>query len=110
MVARISLIGLSQDEILNQPMTGWRITSKRISSFLGRVCFRYVNIYFTNLALLSQNMAFYQTSKSKSVEKFVSFWPTFILYANDWLANHKIKDLLMDYDIVHSSENYVSGM
>ena len=40
LVSSISLIGLSQTEILNDPLTGWRLRNKKVSSFLGRLCFR----------------------------------------------------------------------
>ena len=39
-VSFIALVGLSEDQILNHPMTGWRQTSKQISSFFGRLAFR----------------------------------------------------------------------
>ena len=40
LVATISLLGLSEDQVLGQPLTGWRKANKKISSFLGRLCFR----------------------------------------------------------------------
>ena len=41
-MSSILLFGLSEDEILNQPLTGWRKTNKfkKVASFLGQLCFR----------------------------------------------------------------------
>ena len=41
-MSSILLFGLSEDEILNQPLTGWRKTNKfkKLASFLGRLCFQ----------------------------------------------------------------------
>ena len=41
-MSSILLFGLSEDEILNQPLTGWRKTNKfkKVASFLGRLCFQ----------------------------------------------------------------------
>ena len=40
LVSYISLLGLTEDEILRKPLTGWRQNNKKIASFFGRVAFR----------------------------------------------------------------------
>ena len=37
----ISLYGLTEEEILSKPMTGWRHRNKKVASFFGRLAFRY---------------------------------------------------------------------
>jgi len=78
MVASISLIGLSQDEMLNQPMTGWRIKSKKISSFLGRLCFRITGFYIVEtkgkLATREEAPVLVVAPHSTYFDGFAVFW------------------------------------
>jgi len=77
-VSSFSLIGLSQDEILNEPMTGWRITSKKISSFLGRLCFRISGFYIVEtkgtLATKEEAPVLVVAPHSTYFDGFVVFW------------------------------------
>ena len=38
--ARITLLGLTEEEILTKPISGWRKNGKRLGNWLGRMCFR----------------------------------------------------------------------
>jgi len=78
MVSFISLIGLSQDEIMNEPMTGWRRKSKKISSFLGRLCFRITGFYIVEtkgeIATKEEAPILVVAPHSTYFDGFVVFW------------------------------------
>ena len=45
-VARISLFGLTEEQIISQPLVGWRKVSKKVLIVLGKLGVRYVHIYY----------------------------------------------------------------
>jgi len=77
-VSFISLFGLSEDEILNQPLTGWRKTNKKVASFLGRACFRLTGFMIVEtkgqMASKEEASILVVAPHSTFFDGFVVFW------------------------------------
>jgi len=77
-VSSISLFGLSEDEILNQPLTGWRKTNKKVASFLGRLCFRLTGFMIVEtkgqMASKEEASILVVAPHSTFFDGFVVFW------------------------------------
>ena len=77
-VSSISLFGLSEDEILNQPLTGWRKTNKKVASFLGRACFRLTGFMIVEtkgqMASKEEASILVVAPHSTFFDGFVVFW------------------------------------
>ena len=78
LVSFISLFGLSEDEILKQPLTGWRKTNKKIFSFLGRLCFRLSGFMIVEtkgkMASKEEASILVAAPHSTFFDTFVVFW------------------------------------
>ena len=78
MVSSVALLGLSEDKILNEPLLGWRKTCKKISSFLGRLCFRITGFHIVEtkgeLASKDEAPVLVVAPHSTFLDGFVVFW------------------------------------
>lgn len=77
-VSSICMFGLSFDQVLNEPMTGWRKTGKKVASFLGRLCFRITGFHIVEtkgtLASKDQAPVLVVAPHSTYLDGFVVFW------------------------------------